>query len=317
MLGELWERVWLEPASDEVRRVLADALLEAGDPRGEFIAVQCRLAAVEPDERGPELKALEVRERELLEAHQAEWVGEWPFAQPPDFVRGFPERQRAPVTEMVRHFGRARQSAPTLDELAFTDEEPRAWTAGFRMFAEAHRSVRRLTLPVTFSPADMAPLRTLAVDSLAFTGGLIGTFELPVKELALEFDVGLRELHPLPSLRVLINRGNELREVPDYPDLERLTLDRVRTRVAPARYRKLRRLELLDTALERRGVQALLEAGHPAVTRLGFRGEKLDPDLVALLERWPSLEVLDVRGCTVPPRALDAPAVQRLRCLLR
>ncbi len=319
MLDALWERVRLNPRDDEARRVLGDALLEAGDPRGELIAVQCQLAAVDADERGPELQRLVARENELLDAHGAGWVEGWPFDLKPRFVRGFPERQHGPAMELVRHYGRARELAPTLCDVVFTDEEPRAWSSAFRMFVAAYRDrpFRHLTLPVTFAPRDLEALEQLDVEALTFTGGVVNELGAAagLRGLTLEFDVGLRAV---PStLRTLVLRGNEMPSLPQLPELERLTLDRVHTRVTPTRLPKLARLELFDTELGKQGLHAVLSVGHPRVRRLGLRGERLDGELAALLERWPGLEVLDVRGCTVPPRALDAPAVQRLRTLLR
>ncbi|MBL8952750.1 MAG: hypothetical protein JNK82_18360 [Myxococcaceae bacterium] len=319
----LWQRVHSSPYDAEARRVLADALLEAGDPRGELIVVQSQLAEVDEDERDPVLRRLAERERELLDAHGAEWVKGWPFELWPHFARGFPQRQLAPVTQMVKGLARAMDLAPTLNELQFTDEDPRVWAAGFRQFAAEHRglSLHELTLPITFSPGDVAALVQLQVEALTFTGGALNglseLLQLPLKELALEFEMGVRVMPNAMPLRVLINRGNEVPSVPDAPALERLTLDRVHTRVAPARYPLLRRLELLDTALGKKPLLALLQAGHPLVRRLGLRGEKLDVELMAALERWPSLEVLDVRGCTVAARALDLAVVRRLKLVLR
>ncbi len=39
-LGSLWAAVWAAPFDDAPRRVLADALIEAQDPRGEYLALQ-------------------------------------------------------------------------------------------------------------------------------------------------------------------------------------------------------------------------------------------------------------------------------------
>jgi len=38
--AELLRQVWANPSDDHVRRVLADALISEGDPRGELILVQ-------------------------------------------------------------------------------------------------------------------------------------------------------------------------------------------------------------------------------------------------------------------------------------
>jgi uncharacterized protein (TIGR02996 family) len=52
----------------------ADHLNELGDPRGEFIQVQ--LALEDPSRPADERKRLGLREQELLQAHQAQWLGE-------------------------------------------------------------------------------------------------------------------------------------------------------------------------------------------------------------------------------------------------
>src|SRR5262245_12612419 len=52
----------------------ADHLSEIGDPRGEFIQVQ--IALEDPGRTATERKQLKQRERELLDAHEREWLGE-------------------------------------------------------------------------------------------------------------------------------------------------------------------------------------------------------------------------------------------------
>jgi uncharacterized protein (TIGR02996 family) len=52
----------------------ADLLAEQGDPRGEFIQLQ--IALEDPNRQAPERKRLLERERELLEAHQRDWLGD-------------------------------------------------------------------------------------------------------------------------------------------------------------------------------------------------------------------------------------------------
>lgn len=76
---DLLHGVLAAPEQDGPRRVLADALLEAGDPRGELILLQLRGAASS------------WRERELLRLHGARWMaGLGPLALPgPHFSRGF------------------------------------------------------------------------------------------------------------------------------------------------------------------------------------------------------------------------------------
>jgi uncharacterized protein (TIGR02996 family) len=79
------------PEDDGPRLVYADWLEEQGDPRGEFIRIQCELARLPPwDPRRP---ALEEREADLLAVHDCEWLGQ-PLSPIIDwtFRRGFVER---------------------------------------------------------------------------------------------------------------------------------------------------------------------------------------------------------------------------------
>jgi uncharacterized protein (TIGR02996 family) len=67
--GELLAAIYAQPDDDAPRLVYADALQERGDPRGELIALQIRLAT----ETGE--PAMRVRERELLREHGSAWLG--------------------------------------------------------------------------------------------------------------------------------------------------------------------------------------------------------------------------------------------------
>jgi uncharacterized protein (TIGR02996 family) len=62
-----------DPGDESLRLIYADYLDERGDPRGEFIRAQCQLAnTAEGDPRREELQG---RERQLLTAHEQEWIG--------------------------------------------------------------------------------------------------------------------------------------------------------------------------------------------------------------------------------------------------
>lgn len=69
----LFDAVLASPFDDAPRLVYADSLIEADDPRGEFIAVQCRLAAGRLSQK--DAKAARAREAQLLAAHSDEWFG--------------------------------------------------------------------------------------------------------------------------------------------------------------------------------------------------------------------------------------------------
>lgn len=86
-LDDLYAEVYANPALDAPREVLADALVEAGDPRGELIQLQLARA------RGAGTAASRARERALLAAHAASWT--LLRAVDPrtvEFERGFPAR---------------------------------------------------------------------------------------------------------------------------------------------------------------------------------------------------------------------------------
>ncbi|MCP3142764.1 TIGR02996 domain-containing protein [Pyxidicoccus sp. QH1ED-7-1] len=81
----LLARVYAHPDDDSARLVLADHLLEQGDPLGEFIMLQC---SAQPDE---------ARIRELLAQHGAAWQAPLgPLVRPDStrFERGFPAAVR-------------------------------------------------------------------------------------------------------------------------------------------------------------------------------------------------------------------------------
>ena len=65
--------VLANPDDDGPRRVYADWLLDQGDPRGEFILVQCTLAQLDDD--SPHAEELRAREKALLAKHKKDWVG--------------------------------------------------------------------------------------------------------------------------------------------------------------------------------------------------------------------------------------------------
>jgi len=68
MLDRAWAAVVRAPADTNARRVLADLLLERGDPQGEFISLQ--IAAGD----APTHRELSEREAELLRKHSREWT---------------------------------------------------------------------------------------------------------------------------------------------------------------------------------------------------------------------------------------------------
>jgi uncharacterized protein (TIGR02996 family) len=66
------QAILADPGNDAPRLIYADWLEERGDPRGEFIRVQCALARLGGDDE--RRLPLEEREWELLDAYGETWV---------------------------------------------------------------------------------------------------------------------------------------------------------------------------------------------------------------------------------------------------
>ena len=82
---ELLRDVIARPDDDGPRIVYADWLTQRGDPRGEFIVVQCALAS----KKGATIALVE-REQALLDAHRSEWTKEaMQVARTCELRRGF------------------------------------------------------------------------------------------------------------------------------------------------------------------------------------------------------------------------------------
>jgi uncharacterized protein (TIGR02996 family) len=131
----LWNAVWANPADDDARRILADWLVEQGDPRGEFIQLQL---APRRDEK---------RERALLAKHGRAWIGDALGAivtKDIGWERGFPVRIAL------------KPDAPALDDPALKTIEELAWAPG------SEASYARLPSLRTLLKADQAALDAMS-----------------------------------------------------------------------------------------------------------------------------------------------------------
>lgn len=316
----LWDAVLARPMDDAPRRVLADWLQEHGDPQGEFIALQCQLAATPPDERGVDALALEERCRALLNEHGPAWLTGWPLDRVPDFERGFPHHLAAPAHEIGEHLGRMLEAAPTLRAVTLNDKDPMMWRSGFAKFLAARgvERLRALSLPVVNGPSDLASLaspRSLSrLEALTFQGGLLGrtgvqalvqsAFRPSLRELTFEFDAGWGERWPeelgafaLTSFR---SRANVVGDVAAaFPNLEtlRLSVMKVTNAGSLAALEKLTTLELDDVQFTSRKGLSALGHGFKHVRRVALSGE---PRALGVLnEKWPSLESVDLRRSSI------------------
>jgi uncharacterized protein (TIGR02996 family) len=106
------------PDDDTPRLIYADWLEERGDPRGEFIRVQCQLAKL--DEADPKQWALESRALFLRGKHDRKWVGALTAVRDSDqfeFERGFVERVRLDAEDFLEYAELLFEHAPLLQGL--------------------------------------------------------------------------------------------------------------------------------------------------------------------------------------------------------
>jgi uncharacterized protein (TIGR02996 family) len=269
------EAILADPEDDAPRLVYADWLEERGDPRGEFIRLQCRLAALpEDDAHWPELKQ---REGELLEAHGKAWLRDVPAwarrdacfrrglvgevrCTPQAFVRGAGLFRRAPVRavqfrdltdEQVRALAESPDLARLTEldlDLGGTDVLPAAVTALLisphlgRLTRLAVTSLREGGVEVARSVAQCPALRGLTALDLAFNE--IGS-------------AGARALAGSPNLKHLVALNLHWNHIGDFG---------VRYLFGSRHLGRLRELDLRHNDLTARGARAL--AAAPALTKL-------------------------------------------------
>lgn len=114
------EEVLHRPRDDAPRLAYADWLEERGDPRGEFIRLQCELAASLPPNAPwpgarelPRLLRLQAREAELLSSYAPQWLGPLlEFSAEFSFRRGFPNHVRLPASRFVERHDKLAAVAP-------------------------------------------------------------------------------------------------------------------------------------------------------------------------------------------------------------
>lgn len=121
----LLDAIVASPDDDAPRLVYADWLQGQNDPRGEFIQLQCQLAAAPDDERR---RAMRIAENKLLKAHEAGWLDPlrallpepgWADSFKFEHERGFVERAQLTMA-CVPRFDALFAAAPMIRELEVT-----------------------------------------------------------------------------------------------------------------------------------------------------------------------------------------------------
>lgn len=113
-MSELLEKVYASPDDDTAKLVVADALLEQKDPRGEFITLQFKAW------RGEATKEDRARSSALLSKYRAAWLGPLADALEPDsvtFEKGFLKQGTLKASALAPEVRLRWLAAPALQEL--------------------------------------------------------------------------------------------------------------------------------------------------------------------------------------------------------
>lgn len=279
----LHDAVLADPEDIEARLVFADWLSERGDPRGEFIHLQCALgrplvnaagrAWMRPAYAG-DPKELEKRERKLLSEHQKQWVAPvrstirtW------NWSRGFIDRIVADCATYLAGAARLFAEMPVTAINLTAMKPPMIHT-----LAEQPTSAKLHDLDVNFQKLDASGV----VAFRAETWRGLRSLNLSGNRLGADGTRALAEA-PLPSLRRL-----------DLADAY-LTDDAVAPLTAAAFFGRLESVDLgYNRELTEVSVRAIAAAGRSLV-KLRLRPtivSKADADM--LVRALPNLQHLDL-----------------------
>lgn len=283
------QRIRAYPDDDAQRLIFADWLDEQGDPRGRFVRVQLALAALPPG--AAEAHKWRAEERELLEAHRAEW--EAPFrglATGCAFRRGFVDEAKVEARVLLRN-GADLFAAGPLRHLHLLDVSD--------------------SLPAVLRSPFLGRLAALTVHAQHVGDPL-------ARALA-----GSEVLAGLKRLAVTRNRlGDAAAELlarsPHLARLEELDLAEneigeagARALAAAPHWAGLRRLDARDNRLGPAGAEALAGAERlPALERLGLAGNGVGQPRLHALGR--AADLLRLPALDLCKNELTAPAVRAL-----
>ncbi|MFZ5438724.1 MAG: TIGR02996 domain-containing protein [Myxococcota bacterium] len=213
MLEELYAAVFADPRSDGPRQVLADALQEAGDPRGEFLSLQLMPRRSQRSER---------RMEKLLERHREAFLrGLAPIVMPgrEKWTRGF--LSEAAVVLEGLHVDVPDLATLERLEVFFSPAAP------LELASPHMRSLREVSASLSAVPVLFDAPRPLAVETVALTGpGDLQAWPGQTVELLGE----ARSLPKLTRLTLSASRGNFdeaawLWRMPVLPRLKLLEFD--------------------------------------------------------------------------------------------
>lgn len=326
---KLLDAIHANLADDGPRLVYADQLQEAGDPRGEFIAVQCELArlgyavkapswdwigdALADDDVDPaHIRKLRSRETALLKAHGDSWLAEAKRLNPLyslmslRFERGFVTHSETGASaETGRKLNALREVFPTLDSIdlpSIIDSEL-AQVFAWPGFAE----LRALQMPV-HGLRGLTQLKTAKLREL----GMRCTDRNDHQLVSLLFDwAPFKGIVALDISAAALTAGDAAKLVATCGPLDELQLRSAKlgpegaATLANAKpLANLRILSLISNGIGAKGTAALLKLKN--LRALDLRKNKVGTDGAAALAEHPSVRTIDLTGNSVNAETMEA-----------
>jgi uncharacterized protein (TIGR02996 family) len=229
------------PDDDASRLIFADWLEEQGDPRGEFLRVQCMLAGMDGDD--PRRAELQRHEAELLHQHSQNWLASPPPEIQASFQRGLLSvwvsaevLGRPPLTGSARFLAAAARLGVTAqgqskDQAAQWLLAQRSWVGELGLYSVADDSLRRAIARGLLAPVVAL---TLAYGPLTDAGLIHLAALTQLRKLSANLTEvtgrGLESLAALPRLQILDLGGpgitdRELVHLAGLTQLQALHLD--------------------------------------------------------------------------------------------
>jgi uncharacterized protein (TIGR02996 family) len=313
----LLHAVCADPDNLTLRLIYADFLEDQGDPRAEFIRVQCELAGLDEDDdrRTP----LEERELALLNKHGSAWVNQLELAYKPcAFRRGFVESLTMNAGEFLANAERLFRLTPLRQVSLISTASDLATLAASPVLAR----LSRLHLgPV--GDTDVATLCTSShlanLQSLTLSGHQLG---LDGVRALLECPslAGLRELGLYRSQQLAAAELELLARESNFRELELLHLESVRVGGAglqalalSQRFPKLRTLKIRRCELTDAGVRALASSRtFPELTGLDLSGNNLLPETGNILNGFINFGLTRLRSLDLSGNPVGTYGARRL-----
>lgn len=321
MIDGLLERIQRDPRDIEARLVYADALLERGDLRGEFIQLQCELE--ELDREHPRYPQVAARAQALEDAHGLRWwrplrrigsLGHSCSSGGPRYRsrRGFVEHVRLTARELLTH-GQELVTTTPLCSVRLEEITP----AEARELSRWPALARIAELSIDFGVEGPGVER----DPAAILGALLDSpFLGALESLRLEGPLDARAAEVLAHC----DRLGGLRQLSMEGHLHGVGPKGARALAGSASLERLETLELIGQRIGLDGLEALLDSPRSRpLRRLVLWGCHVGDggaQALARSDQISSLHELDVSACGLSPdgaRVLAAAARDRpLRALI-